>query len=557
MQWLPLPWVFGDEYLYLSKAYHLATGVDTLADASVGHTYPPLYSYLISLAMGSHPVHSYWAVLGLNLAVGLLLYVLALGLFNAVFGWSKTRKGWAFILLLLALLVTHAVVAGFGLVAMSENLYTPLAALVMALVSYLTQSSSLSKRRIWLVVLTLGVTTGLAVLTRTIGGVLVVAVALTLVMVPFSRLVSLKQRLPLVAGFLLVAVMVMATIKWVDALGAINTHVPSAGYEQLATGYRQSLQEFVTGQGRYFAAFKVVGNHFTYLVLATFFFPLYFLIDDGRTGLRSRSLARYPVLLFVVLVALGSLLLSLVHAYTGFASLPIKYSTYFRYVDQPVLMLWLYGLLRLWQVMTTARPVKLHRWSVLVFVGLAGIALLFVPPRDFYIGLNSFGWGWLDVQTGRWWVWLVGGSLVALTLLAHRQQRWGWLLLVLVLLLQVATLPHILAMHRWVAAGSRQLLTPLTDLATQSPVERYYITDQFTQLGLDNHLYFAKYVLMFYTIAFVPVQPIDGAKLAEYQEDGSSFAYFDTPEFFAERGNMFTEVRQVDPQMSVGILIQD
>jgi len=42
-----IPWIFGDEYLYLSKARNIARGIDVLADLSQGHAYPPLYSYYL------------------------------------------------------------------------------------------------------------------------------------------------------------------------------------------------------------------------------------------------------------------------------------------------------------------------------------------------------------------------------------------------------------------------------------------------------------------------------------------------------------------------------
>lgn len=77
-----IPWVFGDEYLYLSKARNISRGIDVLADVSVGHTYPPLYSYLLSLVMGTDPLISYQQVQWLNFGVSQFLMILSLLVLN-------------------------------------------------------------------------------------------------------------------------------------------------------------------------------------------------------------------------------------------------------------------------------------------------------------------------------------------------------------------------------------------------------------------------------------------------------------------------------------------
>nr|MBP9781436.1 hypothetical protein [Candidatus Woesebacteria bacterium] len=172
-----IPWVFGDEYLYLSKARNLQRGIDVLADVSVGHTYPPLYSYLLSLVMGTDPLISYQQVQWLNLGVSQLLIILALLILNRVFRWTNSKKGWLYLILMYFAIASSTIVTGYYFVAMSENLYTPLILLIFSLVIYFSKLGLTIHKKHLLVAVLIGLVAGLALLTRTIGYVLIPAVA--------------------------------------------------------------------------------------------------------------------------------------------------------------------------------------------------------------------------------------------------------------------------------------------------------------------------------------------------------------------------------------------
>lgn len=77
-----IPWLFGDEYIYISKARNIKYGIDVIADASLGHSYPPLYSYFLSLVIGNDPYITYKNIQILNFIFSQIIILICLFLIN-------------------------------------------------------------------------------------------------------------------------------------------------------------------------------------------------------------------------------------------------------------------------------------------------------------------------------------------------------------------------------------------------------------------------------------------------------------------------------------------
>lgn len=500
-----IPWIFGDEYLYLSKARNLKRGIDVLADVSQGHTYPPLYSYLLSLVMGSDPLVSYQSALLLNVAVGQLLLLLSLFLLNQVFAWTKTKAGWWFLGFIYLIMATSTMITGFYFVAMSENLYTPLVILVFSLVVYLSHIFSKQQKLAGLTASFIGITCALAILTRTIGYVLLPAVILTL---PFFARSKKRSWVPLVLAGPVIVIVAVGLPKlftvW-EMSRVVHVGLEQANYEELSSGYMGVVRSFLTGTGDWFVAFKIAGNHVSYLLYSSFFFPLLFLIHEVRTMIKTKKMDVLTV--FVTVFALGSFAVSFLHDYLGFQQQPIRYSTYFRYFDQAVILFVLYGLIKLWQwIQLKIRPTRM---VMIAFLAISLIGILFLPPRDFYITLNSFGWAWLDIFIhAQWLIKVAGIGLVVMILVVMKQTKLYPVLLLSILMLQLTSLPIILGMHRWLSSDFQGLVEPVRSVASDDTVHNWYVVEDYQDQGLLGELYFAKYLLLFYDNKFVPVEVV-------------------------------------------------
>lgn len=505
-----IPWVFGDEYLYLSKARNLQRGIDVLADVSVGHTYPPLYSYLLSLVMGTDPLISYQQVQWLNLGVSQLLIILSLLILNRVFNWTDLKRGWLYLLLMYLVVASSTIVTGYYFVAMSENLYTPLILLIYSLVIYFSQLGKVINKKHLVVAVVIGLVAGLALLTRTIGYVLIPAVAGTLLA---SFKITKTNRLK----FLLIALMSAGLILVVqqgftawEATRIVRTGLVQAEYEALSTGYLDVLKSLVSGTLDWYIAIKIVGNHLSYLLFATFFFPVLFFISEIVAFIKTRKIDAPTV--FLTLFGLGSMVFSFLHCYFGFSFDPIQHSTYFRYFDQTVFLFGVYGLLKLWQWLQGKQTVT--RIVMLLFVAISVISLVFLPPRDFYVTLNSFGWAWLDLFIQQQWlIRLVGMGLVGLSLGLLWRKRLFIVLLPIMIVFQLASLPVIVRMHEWLSSENRPLIEQVQAAAVDQGITSWYVAEDYQEKGLLGSLYFTKYLLLFYGDKFEPVKIVDQAQL--------------------------------------------
>ena len=96
-------------------------------DWCLGRCFPrsylsPLYSYLLSLVMGSDPLVSYQSAILLNVAVSQLLILLSIFLSKQSVCLDKNKKaGWLYVGLLYLVMATNTMITGFYFVAMSET----------------------------------------------------------------------------------------------------------------------------------------------------------------------------------------------------------------------------------------------------------------------------------------------------------------------------------------------------------------------------------------------------------------------------------------------------
>lgn len=497
------PWVFGDEYLYLSKARNISRGIDVLADVSVGHTYPPLYSYLLSLVMGTDPLISYQQVQWLNFGVSQLLIILVFLILNRVFRWTDSKKGWLCLLLMYLVVASSAIVTGYYFVAMSENLYTPLILLTFSLVIYFSKLGHTIYKKHLLMAVLIGLVAGLALLTRTIGYVLVPTVAGSL-LASFKLTKTNRLKLLLIALISagLILVVQQGFTAW-EATRIVRTGLVQAEYEALSTGYLNVLKSLVSGTFDWYIAIKIVGNHLSYLLFATFFFPVLFFITEIVTFVKTRKIDAPTV--FLTLFGLGSMVFSFLHCYFGFSFDPIQHSTYFRYFDQTVFLFGVYGLLKLWQWLQGKQSVD--RIAVLLFVVISLVSLVFLPPRDFYVTLNSFGWAWLDLFIkNQWLIRVLGIGFVGLSLGLLWHKRLFLVLLPIMIMFQLASLPVIVRMHEWLSSENRPLIEQVQAVAVNQGITDWYIADDYQEKGLLGSLYFTKYLLLFYGNEFEPVK---------------------------------------------------
>lgn len=522
------PWVFGDEYLYISKARNLKWGIDVISDATLGHTYPPLYSYLLSLGITEEAASTYARIQFLNVAISQILLLASFYLLNQVFHFTKTKKGWIFLVLAYLITSTLPAISGYHLVAMSENLYTPLLLLISSFFIYLQAKGS---KKIWQWGI-FALLAGLAILTRSIGLALLPASAMALI---WLRGQTWKKWLaPLLISLIGTALVWQV---WEKVEGSLVQQATQAT-AQIAynpNSYLRVFSEALAGRHNFLATFKVTGNHLIYLFLASFAWPfLFYLAEIGEAWRRKSWRELSPEFIWLTSFGIFALGLSYLHSYLGFLANPIKYSTYFRYMDPVVALFWLYGLLRLWQYLEgkfTLR--KLESW---LFAGLATLLILLLPKRDFYSTINSLGWSYLDLLKEQASLIRPALGFLFLSVLAMLKIGRKWLLVLATLILSLNLLSirsNYLDLHRWQASIYSDQVDPLVErLLIGDEVQKFYIQAQTSKLESDHSLlYYLKYRLLFVNREFLPMPLIDfEAKKDELLQTKEAFALVDSPQ---------------------------
>ncbi len=522
------PWVFGDEYLYISKARNLKWGIDIISDATLGHAYPPLYSYLLAPAIAETAQESYTQIQLLNFGISQLLIIASFYLLNKVFHFTKSEKGWLFLILAYLLTSTLPAISGYHLVAMSENLYTPLLLLISSFFIYL-QAKQSQKSWHWGVFALLG---GLAILTRSIGLALLPASVLA-----FLYLRGQSWRKWLAPLLIAILGMLLSWQVWERVESSFVQQVSQAS-SQISynpNSYLRVFSEALAGRHNFLATFKVTGNHLIYLFLASFAWPFLFYLAEINNAWRRRNWRQLsPEFIWLTSAGVFAFGLSYLHSYLGFLANPIKYSTYFRYMDPTVALFWLYGLLRLWQYLE--KKFTLHKLELGLFAGLTVSLILMLPSRDFYSTINSLGWSYLDLLRGQ--AQLIRPVLLLLPLIFLISLRLArkWLLAMAFLLLSLNLLSlrlNYLDLHRWQAGIYQDNVDPLLEqLLVKEGVQQFYLQASAVKQQSDHSkLYYLKYHLLFANRDLLPMPLIDFAtKKSELIGAGSSFALVDLPQ---------------------------
>lgn len=503
------PWLFGDEYLYLNKARNLKFGIDVITDATQGHKYPPLYSYLISLAITDDPVASYGRVQLLNFFSSQLLILISFFLLNKVFGFTKNKHGKLF--LVLAFLATSLLsnITGYYFVAMSENLFLPLTLLVFSLLSYIQKFKKKTDFK-WLG--TLGILTAASILTRTIAIVLVPSIILALVTNSPTKITAKNKLFLLLKTTLIfgaVSLLPMFVFELVERQLIQNNLLATVtkDYSSFMPSYSKNFLSLISLKSNLFATVKIFGNHLIYLVFSTFFFPFYFLINDTLKLIKTKKVN--SAWLFVISYTLLTAGVSFLHSYGGFQNNPIRYSTYFRYLDSVVVIIFVYGLTQLWQFFSSKERLnKLASWLFIIF---SASLVILLPQRDFYLTINSLGWGWLDHLLPISLLTRVALLLIVASLLktiSHKKLL--PILLGFIIVISISTIPVSLKMHNWLADDSQgQLQEPVIKFAQENKNMDYFFNSQLLNIGERGSIYYIKYLLMFYTNEVVPMKPIE------------------------------------------------
>ena len=507
------PWIFGDEYIYISKARNIHQGIDVLADTSLGHKYPPLYSYLLSVVIGSDPDTTYSRIQWLNLAIGQVMLAASLFLLNKLFKFTRTKQGRVFLLFCFVMIALLPAVSGYYLVAMSENLFIPLILLIFSLLVYLEKTQA--KSCYYLGVTAAAFSISLAILTRSAGVTIIPAFLFSAGILSFfkhkHRDSQRWQRV--VYDLLLILILIAAPYFLVKKLElAITSHSEfMMGQKTYAlSAYTQALTRILSGKNL-FGLIKIMGNQLVYLTLSCYFFPILFFINEWLTAVKDRKLT--VTLVFLTFFSAGTYALSVLHSYKGFAANPIKYSTYSRYLDPTVVLFVVFGLIKLWDNVTNrsnSTP-KLKTGSFVVFVLLCTFLALMLPSRDFYITINSLGWGWLDIfQNNQALIKPVIIGFIALTtwILSRKKHLWP-IILGLIIAANLFFIRVNLNMHQWLSAVVRDNLEePLNDIGKGQDINRFYLTEKTVQEDTLNYAYYIKYRLLFKNNQFIPAEVI-------------------------------------------------
>jgi hypothetical protein len=505
------PWVFGDEYLYISKARNIKWGIDVISDATLGHTYPPLYSYLIAPVINNSASSSYLNIQILNFIVSQFLLILVFFILNKVFKFTATKEGKWFLFLSYLLTTTLSVISGYYPVAMSENLYTPILLLIFSLFIFINNKKN-EKRNIfyWIV---LAFLTTLAILTRSIALTLIPSLILSLISINLikNKELNLARKIKkIVLPSLIFLILVFLTNKLFNSFEtSLIKHQTIAEGQKFysANPYLSVITDFFKGKNNYVASFKVLGNSLIYIFISSFFLPILFYLNELMAFLKSKLKGKISSeFIFISFFGLFSLGLSYLHSYLGFRNNPIKYSTYFRYLDPTIAIFFVYGLLKTWQLIN--KKITLEKNAIKIFIALCLFLILMLPTRDFYISINSLGWGFLDLMKGQSLLIRLLLMLLSTGLLWAIKPKKKLLMVFALLLISINLATFRLGlrdMHNWQAGIYRDNADPVLDyLIKEQGINNFYLNSDF-QSSDHSYLYYIKYRLLFENQDFIPM----------------------------------------------------
>lgn len=544
------PWIFGDEYLYISKARNIKWGIDVISDATLGHTYPPLYSYLIAPVIRNSAVSSYLNIQTLNFIISQFLLILVFFILNKIFKFTATKSGKCFLFFSYLLTATLPVICGYYPVAMSENLYTPIILLIFALLISINNKKN-EKRNIfyWIILATL---TTLAILTRSIALTLIPSLIFSQIAINLNKKQKIninkiikKIVLPLVL-FLAVIYMGNQLFNFMETSLIKHQTIAEGQKFYSANPYLSVITDFFKGKNNYLASFKVLGNSLIYIFISSFFLPTLFYLNELIVFLKNKLKGKISSeFIFLSFFGLFSLGLSYLHSYLGFRNNPIKYSTYFRYLDPTIAIFFVYGLLKTWQLIN--KKITLDKNAIKIFVALCLFLILMLPTRDLYISINSLGWGFLDLIKGQDLLIRLLLMLLSIALLWAIKPKKKFLMVFSLLLITINLATFRLGlrdMHNWQAGIYRDNADPVLDyLIKEQGINNFYLNSDL-QSSDHSYLYYIKYRLLFENRDFIPMPIIDWPnEKNQLIESSESFVLVDG---LAREYNGANEVKLID-----------
>jgi len=507
------PWVFGDEYIYLSKARNLRFGLDVISDASLGHKYPPIYSYLLTLGITHNSETTYRNVQLINFLVAQVFLLVSFFILNKAFSFSKNKEGKFFLILFYLAISSSQMLTGFHFVAMSENLYSPLLILIFSLIIFTYKKNKFNFKLFSLI----SFLSGVAILTRAIGLTLIPTLIITMLVTTWKGWeIYLNKNYVIIHGFVNILLVILFTLGlpklftlWESSMVKnLDQAVSHQSYS--ANPYLSVFINFFQGKHHLFNTIKLIGNHFIYLLISSFFIPIFFFghkIIYTVTEFFKNKKKPAINLIFLLSFTFFSFVLSYLHCYLGFKSNPIKYSTYFRYFDTSILLIILYGWLQAWNFYQE-RKARVNKKWLSVFTVVAVLIVLILPPRTFYVTINSLGWGWLDLLQNYQWlnkIFVILAILIfSLTINKNKKLLFFWISIIIVI--NLLTLKVSLGMHRWQAGFYRDNLDNiLEELIAERKITDFYINESSLQKINLSYVYYFKYKLQFITTKIVPV----------------------------------------------------
>jgi hypothetical protein len=413
---------------------------------------------------------------------------------------------------------------------MSENLFLPLTLLAFSWLAYILKTKQQFKLDLQI---SLGILVALCILTRTIAIVLIPAVIIALGLASWqsnSKNHKLSAVIKMSVVVLITSLIPVFLFGVIENLFVQNTAQAAAtkDYSSFMPSYLKTFWGLITLKNSLFTTIKLIGNSLIYLLLSSFIFPVIFLINDLLVQLKTKRFS--PLWIFMVIYGGLTLGVSLLHSYGGFQSNPIRYSTYFRYLDSVAVILLVYGLLSWWKLFQSKKPLPIKTTTIALI--LSTFFCLMLPARDFYLTINALGWGWLDVllttSVSLKLILILISSLIIYSV--TQRPRLALFVLVPILILNILTIPVQLRMHNWLGADlPSKLQQPVIQLAQQGNISRYYFNPELLTLGERGSIYYIKYLLLFYTDQVVPMTALPPEELADtLTKTQTAVAYLDS-----------------------------
>jgi hypothetical protein len=361
-----MPLVWGDAFLYLNRAWNLATGGLPILDNMCGPNYPPLYSILIAPAfLANPPVEvSYHLVLVINALLSSLIAFPAYSLLR-LHGLNHRRS-----LLVTALISLMSGSLSYSFTVMAENALAPMTVWFLLLLFRYSRC----ERSVALVT---GLVLGCCALTKGLAYSYIPAFILVGVMAALEKKSNWRSS----AGSLFVALTAcfVPIIAWQGfRVGVLDNHFVEYPEEYPITGYVSVIQQVFSDWDVSWRFLRIASNQISYLFFGSFGLAAVALYSAIRQAIRKvdRPANLGFLALFAGVVALGT-----VHSTFYFPSDQMRYTLMGRYADVLIPGLALIGIVELERL--RKRPGG--AWFFTTILLLGGLCAYKIPWLSFGI----------------------------------------------------------------------------------------------------------------------------------------------------------------------------